>query len=183
MDNRQIRILAVIAVLILMGEIALLNFRSNIIFKDEVIANVIVGEDVALNLDTDKLYFGTVPVTGYSTRGLIVNNTKGYYVYALTDPGNDWLYVNLPNPIKTNFNTTPFQMIAKPDPSLNIPLNTTLEDKIIILVLKRPLTSTELFVIGKKLIPTLEVEPKVSKINLTVLNTNEDDGIEKKTSN
>lgn len=54
--------------------------------------NVSVGDYVGLNLDSDKLNFGTVFPSGFSSRGLTLQSNVDGYVFIKSD--FDWLLVD-----------------------------------------------------------------------------------------
>ncbi len=56
-----------------------------------------VGDTIGLNVDTDKLYFGTVPRGGTADRGILVKNEEHSLVKTnikVQSDIKDWLYVN-----------------------------------------------------------------------------------------
>ncbi len=55
--------------------------------------NVVAERKVGINLDTDKVYFGTVPVGGSALRNITIANSgsKKRFVLSVEGPLNDWI--------------------------------------------------------------------------------------------
>lgn len=55
--------------------------------------NVVAERKVGINLDTDKVYFGTVPVGGSALRNVTIANSgsKKRFVLSVEGPLNDWI--------------------------------------------------------------------------------------------
>lgn len=55
--------------------VAIFLYNSYLILGVENVEfSVIVGDNVGLNVDTDRMYFGTVPLGGIAERGLSIRN-------------------------------------------------------------------------------------------------------------
>lgn len=88
-------VLAVIFLILVLFIVVINNESSNIIQYQELNATVKIGEYVGINLDTDKLHFGTVTKGGYGERGITINSDEDGYIYVTSqgDIGN-WLYIS-----------------------------------------------------------------------------------------
>lgn len=88
-------LLAMILLVLIFFILIINDESSNVIKYQELNATVKIGNYVGINLDTDKLHFGTVTKSGYGERGITINSDEDGYVY-ITSQGNmaNWLYIS-----------------------------------------------------------------------------------------
>jgi hypothetical protein len=93
-----ILLLAIIFFVILLT--SFLTYRNSIMEVKEMKTTLNVSDYVGINLDTDKLHFGTVFPGGYSVREVTINSSQEGFVYvavqetAVQGGFSDWIFVS-----------------------------------------------------------------------------------------
>jgi len=100
MEKKKV-ILAVVLLLIVIIALTLAYSKLFILGVKEIEFSIKVGENIGLNVDTDKLYFGTIPMGGgESNRNIFIQNEKHSLARVNINSYGDkagWLYVSKNN--------------------------------------------------------------------------------------
>jgi len=86
--------LVVLLVLALSFLAAVLNVNNNVIYYWEKEATLNVSNYVGINLDTDKIHFGTISYSGFAERAIFLDpGVEGYFYITADDSLSELIYI------------------------------------------------------------------------------------------
>lgn len=116
--NKRIQaIILTITLVVMLTLILLINLSNPILDVKTLNYTMNISDYVGINLDTDKLHFGTISPGGNSNRKLTINSDLEGYVF-ITSSNPEFIYVNNQG-LKLNNNSIQIDFFA------DIPKNTT----------------------------------------------------------
>ncbi|MCF7872104.1 hypothetical protein K9L97_03655 [Candidatus Woesearchaeota archaeon] len=167
---------SIIIILCLLLIIITTSSLSNKIHStNEIRANMIIGTDVGINLDSDKLYFGTLLPNGRAKRNMHIANAQDKYVYISWSGQKDGWLKTYGNPIQSSVNEFDIEMLAQPQ---NKYFKGEHEETTYITITNKKLSFLEELFLKGTLVSTNTMQEEKPKVAITIndsINTTQND--------
>jgi len=89
------KVFFVLAIILVAISILFINFYFKPVSaqEKEIYVEVVAEKKVGFNLETDKLYFGSLPAGGSATRNITISNSgsKKRFIVSVEGPIKDWI--------------------------------------------------------------------------------------------